>query len=63
MSDEVKLLAKADAELFGGNISAYVSYLILDANKHKINFKKTDIIAPIGESAKAKAKQKKRIAK
>lgn len=62
MSEDVKAMAKADSELFGGNISAYVTYLILDAHKHKKCTKITSEgdgnIQVMGNRNKTKAKTK-----
>ena len=62
LSDEAKRLVREDSELFGGNISAYVTYLILDAHKHKKCTKITSEgdgnIQVVGDNNKTKAKTK-----
>jgi hypothetical protein len=40
LTDEVKAIAKKNAEIFGGNLSAYLTHLILLADMNKKNVKK-----------------------
>ena len=44
LSEEVKNIAKEDSCIFGGNLSAYLTHLILNARKEK----KTSNTAKIG---------------
>lgn len=37
LTDEVKAIAKKNAEMFGGNLSAYLTHLILLADMDKKN--------------------------
>lgn len=61
LSDEAKRIVKEDSSLFGGNMSAYITYLILDARKNrkaKQNIDETNMVAVPKEKAVAKKKRK-----